>query len=61
VLPTGAAARTRGGLHASDYVRVVSVQRVTRQGLKRLGPAVRTLALAEGLSAHARSMTVRGV
>lgn len=61
VLPTGGAARTRGGLHASDYVRVVSVQRVTKQGLKRLGPAVRTLALAEGLGAHARSMTVRGV
>jgi histidinol dehydrogenase len=61
VLPTGGAARMRGGLHASDYVRVVSVQRVTKQGLRRLGPAVRTLALAEGLSAHARSMIVRGV
>ena len=61
VLPTGGASRTRGGLHAADFVRVVSVQRVTRQGLKRLGPAVRTLALAEGLTAHARSMTVRGV
>lgn len=61
VLPTGGAARFRGGLHASDYVRVVSVQRVTKAGLKALGPAVRTLALAEGLTAHARSMTVRGV
>jgi histidinol dehydrogenase len=61
VLPTGGAARVRGGLHASDYVRVVSVQRVTKAGLKALGPAVRTLALAEGLTAHARSMTVRGV
>ena len=61
VLPTGGAARFRGGLHASDFVRVVSVQRLTRAGLKRLGPAVRTLALAEGLTAHARSMTVRGV
>ena len=61
VLPTGAAARIRGGLHAADYVRVVSVQRVTARGLKRLGPAVRTLALAEGLTAHARAMTVRGV
>jgi histidinol dehydrogenase len=61
VLPTGGAARVRGGLHAADFVRVVSVQRVTKQGLKRLGPAVRTLALAEGLTAHGRSMTVRGV
>lgn len=59
VLPTGGAARARGGLHASDYVRVVSVQRVSPAGLKRLGPIVRTLALAEGLTAHARSITVR--
>jgi histidinol dehydrogenase len=60
VLPTGGAARLRGGLHAADYVRVVSVQRMTKAGLKRLGPTVRTLALAEGLTAHARSIAVRG-
>jgi histidinol dehydrogenase len=61
VLPTGGAARFRGGLHASDYVRVVSVQRVTAAGLKRLAPTVETLARAEGLTAHARSITVRDV
>jgi histidinol dehydrogenase len=59
VLPTGGAARIRGGLHASDFVRVVSVQRVTRTGLERLAPTVRTLALAEGLTAHAQSIAVR--
>ena len=53
--------RVRGGLHAADFVRVVSVQRVTTRGLKTLGPAVRALAMAEGLTSHARSMTVRGV
>jgi histidinol dehydrogenase len=61
VLPTGGAARLRGGLHAADFVRVVSVQRVTAAGLKALGPTVRVLALAEGLTAHAQSMIVRGV
>ena len=61
VLPTGGAARFRGGLHVSDFVRVVSVQRVTPAGLKRLGPTVRTLAVAEGLLAHVRSMAVRNV
>jgi histidinol dehydrogenase len=61
VLPTGGSARFRGGLHAADYVRVVSVQRVTAAGLKTLGPTVRALALAEGLDAHAQSMIVRGV
>ncbi len=61
VLPTGGAARLRGGLHTADYVRVVSVQRVTAKGLRALGPTVRALALAEGLTAHAQSMIVRGV
>jgi histidinol dehydrogenase len=59
VLPTGGAARIRGGLHVSDFVRVVSVQRVTRAGLKRLAPTIRALALAEGLTAHAQSIAVR--
>jgi histidinol dehydrogenase len=60
VLPTGGAARLRGGLSAADFVRVVSVQRVTSAGLSRLAPTVRTLALAEGLTAHAQSIAVRG-
>ncbi len=37
VLPTGGAARLRGGLHAADFVRVVSVQRVTAAGLEVAG------------------------
>ena len=61
VLPTGGAARVRGGLHAADFVRVVSIQRVTASGLRTLGPTVRALAMAEGLTAHAQSMIVRGV
>jgi histidinol dehydrogenase len=59
VLPTGGAARFRGGLHAADFLRVVSVQRLTRQGLAAIGPAVSTLARAEGLLSHARSIEVR--
>jgi histidinol dehydrogenase len=59
VLPTGAAARFRGGLSAADFVRVVSVQRLTRRGLETLAPTVITLARAEGLVGHARSIDVR--
>ena len=39
VLPTGGAARARGGLSAADFVRVTSVQRISARGLKRIGPA----------------------
>ncbi len=59
VLPTNGAARFRGGLHASDFVRVSTIQRMTREGLKNLAPTVTTLAREEGLEAHARSIEVR--
>jgi histidinol dehydrogenase len=59
VLPTNGAARFRGGLHAADFVRVSTVQRMTREGLKRLAPTVTTLAREEGLEAHARSIEAR--
>jgi histidinol dehydrogenase len=59
VLPTAGAARVRGGLSAADFVRQITVQRVTRQGLINIGPSVVTLAQAEGLTAHAASVAVR--
>ena len=60
VLPTNGAARFRGGLSAADFVRVSSVQTLTHAGLTRLAPAIVTLAEAEGLTQHARSITVQG-
>ena len=59
VLPTAGAARFRGGLNAADFVKLVSVQRMTRRGLGTIGTTVATLARAEGLEAHARSIEVR--
>jgi histidinol dehydrogenase len=59
VLPTAGAARFRGGLSAADFVRVSSVQRLTRAGLRGLAPSVIALAEAEGLAAHADSIRVR--
>jgi histidinol dehydrogenase len=59
VLPTAGAARFRGGLNAADFVKLVSVQRITKRGLKRIGKTITTLARAEGLEAHARSIEVR--
>ena len=59
VLPTNGAARFRGGLSTADFVRVNSVQRLTRGGLARLAPTAVALADAEGLHAHAASIQVR--
>ena len=59
VLPTSGYARIRGGLSAADFVKVISVQQLSPKGLRALAPAITTLARAEGLEAHARSVEVR--
>ena len=59
VLPTGGMARFRGGLSVLDFVKIVSVQELDRRGLRRLAPAVVSLARGEGLEAHARSVEIR--
>jgi len=59
VLPTGGVARFRGGLGVHDFVKTISVQELSRDGLDRIGAAVVTLAEAEGLKAHAESIRVR--
>src|SRR5438552_352893 len=59
VLPTAGAARVRGGLSAADFVRQITVQRLTAKGLRGIGPSVMELARAEGLEGHARSIEIR--
>jgi histidinol dehydrogenase len=59
VLPTGGAARFRGGLSAADFVRVFTVQTLTAKGLGLIGRSVISLAEAEGLHAHAESVRRR--
>ncbi|MEX2301024.1 MAG: histidinol dehydrogenase [Bryobacterales bacterium] len=59
VLPTSGGAALRGGLSVLDYVKIISVQQLEAEGLRRLAPAIVTLARAEGLEAHARSIEVR--
>jgi len=59
VLPTGRVGRVRGGLSVMDFVKVITVQQYTKQGLKQIGPHAIALAEAEGLTGHARSVQVR--
>jgi histidinol dehydrogenase len=60
VLPTSGAARSRGGLSAADFVRVTSVQTLSRTGLLAMAPHAIALAEAEGLRGHAASIQIRG-
>jgi len=59
VLPTGGLARCRGGLTVSDFLKVITVQRLTKTGLRGIAPVLETLAEAEGLKAHAQSVRLR--
>ena len=59
VLPTSGQARFRGGLSVADFVKVITVQKLSRTGLRRIAPAIECLADAEGLPGHANSVRVR--
>src|SRR6476646_3173713 len=53
VLPTNGWARSIGGLGLETFLKPVTVQRLTEQGLARIRPTVEALAAAEGMPAHA--------
>ena len=59
VLPTGGIARFRGGLSVLDFVKVMTVQEISRAGLRKIAPSILALAAAEGLRAHGRSIELR--
>jgi histidinol dehydrogenase len=59
VLPTAGTARFSSGLRAADFVKVSSVVEVSDEAAARLAPEVARIALAEGLSGHARAVEIR--
>jgi histidinol dehydrogenase len=59
VLPTYGYARAFSGLSLPDFMRRMTVQELTPEGLAELGPVAQTLALLEGLDAHANAVALR--
>ena len=59
VLPTNGFARNHSGLSTTDFLKAISVQSITREGIENLGEAAYTLAMLEGLDAHANAITQR--
>ena len=59
VLPTGRVGRIRGGLSVMDFVKLITVQEYTAEGLARMGPHAVAMAEAEGLTGHAESVRAR--
>ena len=58
-LPTGGMARVRGGLSVYDFVKLITVQEYSAEGLRALGPQAELLAEAEGLVGHAEAIRTR--
>jgi len=59
VLPTGGAARSSSGVSITSFLRAITVQCLTRDGLAGIGPDAVEFARAEGLEAHARAVAIR--
>jgi histidinol dehydrogenase len=59
VLPTAGQARFRGGLSVLDFVKIISLQKLSARGLRSIAPAIERLATAEGLNGHAHSIRLR--
>ncbi len=59
VLPTARSARFASGLSVLDFMKRTSVLKLGAEQLRALGPAAIRLAEAEGLAAHARSVSIR--
>jgi histidinol dehydrogenase len=59
VLPTSGQARFRGGLSVADFVKIITVQEISAAGLRGIAATIECLAAAEGLPAHAQSISVR--
>lgn len=59
VLPTYGYARMYGGVALDSFLKHMTVQSLTPEGLRRLGPFVAKMAEVEGLEAHRRAVTLR--
>jgi histidinol dehydrogenase len=59
VLPTYGHARASSGVSVASFLKQITVQELTTEGLRGIGPCAATLARAEGLEAHERAVTRR--
>jgi len=59
VLPTYGYARAWSGVSVASFVKQITVQELSADGLRAIGPSAATLARAESLNAHERAVTLR--
>ena len=58
-LPTGGWARSFSGVNLDSFVKKITCQKITREGLEALAPTIEAMASAEGLTAHRNAVSIR--
>ncbi len=58
-LPTNGYARAYSGVSVDSFVKKITVQQLSEDGLQKIASTVTEMAMAEGLQAHARAVTIR--
>jgi histidinol dehydrogenase len=58
-LPTNGYAKVYGGVSLDSFVKKITVQKISAQGIKILGSTIEIMAAAEGLDAHKNAVTIR--
>lgn len=58
-LPTGGFAKSFGGVSLDSFVKKITFQEITADGIRNLGPTIECMAEAEGLAAHKRAISIR--
>lgn len=58
-LPTYGYARAYNGVNLDDYVKKITFQKISKEGLKLIGPAIEVMAEAENLRAHKNAVQIR--
>ena len=58
-LPTNGYATAYSGVNLDSFVKKITYQKITKEGLEKLGPAIETMAAAEHLDAHKNAVALR--
>jgi histidinol dehydrogenase len=58
-LPTNGFAKAYSGVSVDSFVKKITFQKLTQQGLQQIAPTVDAMATAEGLDAHAAAVNIR--
>ena len=58
-MPTNGYAKNYSGVNLDSFLKSMTFQKITAEGIQNIGPAIELMAEAEGLQAHKNAVTLR--